>query len=175
MVPLRARLFRFTDEADIDTKDFAEKTGMNLQSVISMLKQARFNAKLYEDMLKAGYTDGEFPAWWFSPGRASGEGAKAGETVDVPAEGGEPSIDVDKVDGVEGYEVVPPKTPAPREGRPALQAQRSDPILSDAIQAQQGSADFTDAELSYLHERALRRLHPENGCILRSKQMAGSC
>ncbi len=34
-----------------------------------MIKQARSNATLYEEMLAAGYTDGEFPAWWFSPAR----------------------------------------------------------------------------------------------------------
>jgi hypothetical protein len=55
-----------------NAEDFAEKTGMNYNSVVSMLKQARSNRTLYEQMLEAGYTDAEFPAWWFSPrsGRA---------------------------------------------------------------------------------------------------------
>ena len=59
---------------------------MNLQSVSSMLKQARFNATLYEEMLAAGYTDAEFPAWWFSPAREA-------EPRQTPAQPGEPAAD----------------------------------------------------------------------------------
>ena len=133
---------------------------MNVKSVASMIKQAASNANLYDKLLAAGYTDGEFPNWWYSPGRASGEGAKVGKTVDVPAEGGELSIEVDKVEGVEGYEETPPRQPAPREGRPALLAQRSDPILSDPIQAEHVSAVFSDAELSLLQERGITEITP---------------
>jgi len=104
---------------------------MNLQSVSSMTKQARSNAKLYEEMLEAGYTDEEFPDWWYSPAR----GAKTAQVPGKDAEGAEVRIDVDKVEGVEAYDPTPPRQPASREGRPALPAQRSDPIRSDPIRS----------------------------------------
>jgi len=145
-----------------------------VKSVASMIKQAASNATLYDKMLAAGYTDGEFPSWGYSPGRASGEGgetvdvlAAAGKTVDVLAEGGEPSIEVDKVEGVDGYDPTPPQTPAPKEGRPALLAQLSDPILSDPMQGspalstiEQASAGFSDAELSLLKDQGVTEITP---------------
>ena len=40
-----SRLFRFDKYEDIDAKDFAEKTGMNVKSVASMIKQAAARAR----------------------------------------------------------------------------------------------------------------------------------
>jgi hypothetical protein len=131
MVPLRARLFRFTTEEGIDTKDFAEKTGMAIMSVNSMIRYAKGNAKLYEEMLAAGYTDGEFPSWWFSPARVAElrqDPAQRTLTDAEVAEGAEDRIDVDKAEGAEGaegYDPTPPRIPTPREaesGRPALKS-----------------------------------------------------
>jgi len=159
---------------DIDAKDFAEKTGMSLQSVSSMLKQARSNATLCEEMLAAGYTDGEFPAWWFSPAReAELRQAPAQRTLEQAegtltlaeqaqvAEGGRDTL------GEEGYDPTPPRTPAPKEaglGRPPL-ASASDPSAAEPpsaalSHAQPTSATFSDAELSLLTERAITEITP---------------
>ena len=75
-----SRLFRFTTEEDINPKDFAEKTGMAIMSVNSMIQHAKLNAKLYEEMIELGYSDDAFPVWWYSPAR---EGTTA-ETVEQP-------------------------------------------------------------------------------------------
>ena len=37
--------------------------------VMSMISQARRNPKLYDDLRGLGYTDEEFPEWWYSPAR----------------------------------------------------------------------------------------------------------
>ena len=66
-------LFRFTTKEDIDTKDFAEKTGMVIMSVNSMIRHAKQNAKLYEEMVELGYSDKSFPVWWYSPAREGTE------------------------------------------------------------------------------------------------------
>ena len=43
----------------------ANKTNINQNSVISIIRHAKQTRSLYEDMLAAVYTDGEFPAWWY--------------------------------------------------------------------------------------------------------------
>jgi len=121
-----------------------------------MIKQARSNATLYNEMLEAGYTDGEFPDWWFSPAR----GAKTAQVPGEDAEGAKVRKDTQKVEGEEGYDPTPPETPTPREGRPALQAQRSDPMRSDPIHAEHVSAVFSDAELSLLKDRGITEVTP---------------
>jgi hypothetical protein len=83
------RLFRFKKEDEIDVRDFAKKTDMNVQSVISMVKQARMNAKLYEWMVQAGYSDEEFPAWWYSPARDAEESQLQAKASQPPAEDAE--------------------------------------------------------------------------------------
>ena len=172
---------------DIDAKDFAEKTGMSLQSISSMLKQARSNATLCEEMLAAGYTDGEFPAWWFSPAReaeprqdsaqrtleqaqlrqapAQPRQTPAQRTLEqaqrtlTEAEVAEGAEDGRETQGEEGYVPTPPRSPPPKEGRPTIpsSAQLSDPALSVA---QPASATFSDAELSLLQERGITEITP---------------
>jgi hypothetical protein len=48
---------------------------MAIMSVNSMIQHTKLNATLYEEMVELGYSDGEFPVWWYSPGR-EGTGAK---------------------------------------------------------------------------------------------------
>jgi len=88
-----------------------------------MIKQARFNATLYEEMLEAGYTDGEFPAWWFSPAREAELRQDPAQRTLTQAEGAEVAEDGRDTLGEEGYDPTPPRTPAPKEaglGRPPL-------------------------------------------------------
>ena len=136
-----------------------------------MINQVKNNDVLYRDLRALGYEDDKIPAWWYSPGRDVAEGAETGKTVEDPvgdvAEGAETLQTVaeagegrTEVEGVEGYDVTPPQTPTPREGRPALQAQLSDPIQSDPIQAEHVSAVFSDAELSLLKDQGVTEITP---------------
>ena len=169
MVPLRARLFRFTTEEGIDTKDFAEKTGMSVMSVNSMIRHAKGNAKLYEEMVELGYSDESFPVWWYSPGRAGQEG-DAVEQQGITGHEGEQIAEK----GIEGreeedFEPTPPDTPAPREGRLArpalpLPAKVCPPLLRSPM------LSFPCCRIG-----GSRRSLQGGGCILRSRQMAGSC
>ncbi len=91
-----------------------------MQSVISMVKQARSNAKLYEEMLAAGYTDGEFPAWWFSPARDGQTPAQTPAQTEPAADGtlkqAQLAEDGSARQGEQGYDPTPPQKPASREG-----------------------------------------------------------
>ncbi len=42
---------------------------MALMSVNSMIRHAKQNAKLYEEMVELGYSEESFPVWWYSPAR----------------------------------------------------------------------------------------------------------
>ncbi len=39
---------------------------MALMTVNSMIRHAKQNAKLYEEMVELGYSDESFPVWWYS-------------------------------------------------------------------------------------------------------------
>ena len=137
-----------------------------------MIKQARSNATLYAEMLAAGYTDEEFPEWWFSPARGAGttqaEPAeitlKQAEPAEVTLKQAEQAEDGRDKQGEEAYDPTPPRTPASREGRPALpaSAQPSDAIRSDPAlsHAQPTSATFSYAERSLLRERGITEVTP---------------
>ena len=124
-----------------------------------MVKQAASNPVLYEQMLKAGYTDKEFPAWWYSPAQEAGaaqEAKKEGE----PAEGAEVSITKQSEESEEGYEVTPPRQPASREGR---QGRPPLPVPAHPTYAEPPElprADFSQAELSLLKEQGITEITP---------------
>jgi len=60
-----------------------------------MIRHAKLNNKLYEEMVKAGYADEAFPVWWYSP-------AREGTTGETGAEGG--------TDKEEGEQIEQPRT-----------------------------------------------------------------
>ena len=90
-----------------------------------------------------------FPAWWYSPVRDAGEmqtlaertqtlaerRQTAAERTETLAEGAEDRRDTQ---GEEAYDPTPPRTPAPREGRPAIPAS-----------AQPSAAEPTSTALSH--------------------------
>ena len=124
-----------------------------------MVKQAASNPVLYEQMLKAGYTDEEFPAWWYSPARGAGaaqEAKKEGE----PAEGAEVSIKKQSEESEEGYDVTPPRQPASREGIPGRPTLPVPAHPSDAEPPVLPHADFSEAELSLLNDRGVTEITP---------------
>ena len=153
-----SRLFRFTTEEDINPKDFAEKTGMAIMSVNSMIQHAKLNTKLYEEMIELGYSDDAFPVWWYSPGREGTEAKTVGQGGTTAKEGEQIEGRRTETEEGEGYEPTPPDTPAPKEGRPALPAPplrcatvRARPTFSDILRLlrcggvpAQGSCDYGD-------------------------------
>ena len=128
---------------------------MNMNSVSSMIKQARSNATLYEEMLAAGYTNGEFPAWWFSPAQEAELRQTPAQRTLKQAEQAQQAGEGRDKQGEEAYDPPPPRTPAPREGRPAIpasaQLSAAEPASAALSHAQPASATFSDAELSLLN------------------------
>lgn len=132
---------------------------MALMSVNSMIRHAKLNSTLYEEMIALGYLDKSFPVWWYSPGR---EGTKA-KTVGqggTTGEGGEQIAGRStELEEGEDFAPTPPDIPASREGRPAL---HESPVLSYPLLSSPGgsedvlpsptSSKFSDAELSLLKE-----------------------
>ena len=159
-----SRLFRFETYEDIDVKDFAEKTGMSVMSVNSMIRHAKLNAKLYEEMVGLGYLDKSFPVWWYSPAR---EGTEA-KTVEQPRTTLEEGEQIEgtrtELEEGEGYEPTPPDTPAPKEGRPALPDSSLSssflPASTEGFDVVPTSSSFSDAELSLLQDRAITEITP---------------
>ena len=162
----RARLFRFTTEEDINPKDFAEKTGMALMSVNSMIRHAKQNAKLYKEMVELGYSDESFPVWWYSPGRE-------GTGVKVVGQGGTTLQEGEQIEGRstelkegEDYAPIPPDITPPKEGRPALpepslrSATLPTPTEGFEVVPTPSTASFSDAELSLLKDRAVTEIMP---------------
>ena len=103
---------------------------MSVNSVNSMIRHAKLNATLYEEMVALGYSDESFPVWWYSPGR---EGTKA-KTVE---QGGTTEEEGEQIAGrrtesgeEEDFAPTPPDTPIPKEGRPALP---ESPVLSSPL------------------------------------------
>ncbi len=75
-------------------------------SVNAMIRHAKQNAKLYEEMVELGYSDESFPVWWYSPGR-EGTGAKTvgqGGTTEVKTVG-QPRTTSEEGEQIEGTEV----------------------------------------------------------------------
>ena len=63
-----ATLFRWQTEDEIDIKKLIDQWDADK---MAMMNQARRNPNLYADLRKLGYTDEEFPDWWYSPARST--------------------------------------------------------------------------------------------------------
>jgi hypothetical protein len=98
---------------DIDAKALAEQWGVNRMGVVGMISQAKSNKKLYNDLIRAGYEDSEFPSWWYSPARDEGSSTESGNVELRPDSPVKPVL-----------EAHPPETSIPRDqgaGRPTIQ------------------------------------------------------
>ena len=121
----------------------ANKTNINQNSVISIIRHAKQNAKLYEEMVELGYSDESFPVWWFSPARGAGTTETPAQRTLTDAEVAEGAEDRTDTLGEEGYDLTPPRTPTPREaglGRPALAP------ASDAKRLERESATLSERQ-----------------------------
>ena len=78
------------------------RTGIAVLSVNAMIKHAKTNPRLYEDMVKLGYSDSTFPSWWYSPARDGTEGQQV-EQQRIDAEEG-------RTDAQEGEETAGRRT-----------------------------------------------------------------
>ena len=145
-----ATLFRFETEEDIDVLKLTDQWNVDKMGVIGMISQAKRNRKLYDRLIVQGYSDDEFPVWWYSPAREQASDIVQETLANVekrPASpNGVPSRTVDDV-------LTPqlPKEPAPGEGVPASPVlQRRD----DTVQYDTGLDDdgqgFTQAEINLL-------------------------
>ena len=93
---------------------------MALMSVNSMIRYAKLNAMLYEEMVELGYSDDSFPVWWYSPGRV-------GTGVKVVGQGGTTEKEGEQIEGrstelkeeegfaptIEIYDLLYPLAPKP--------------------------------------------------------------
>ena len=129
-----------------------------------MLNQAR--ARLYVELCGIEFVDDEFPGWWYSPARdpkiaAGARAGDAGARSDVQE-------DVDErthLQGDEGYDVVPPRTPSSREEVPGRPILRDDALRDGSLRASarnDGSLrdtadDFTTEELNLLGSKGVVR------------------
>jgi len=115
-----------------------------------MLNQARNNQNLYHDLLNIGFTDEEFPEWWYSPARNQPD--DAGTTVKHPDK---VELKSDQLEQDGTLTPATPKTPVPKEevrGRPLLLVQYStDPHSTGGYtEVPEDSGGFTQAEIDLL-------------------------
>jgi hypothetical protein len=144
----------------------ANKTNINQNSAISMIRHAKINAGLYQEMRTAGYADEEFPEWWFSPARVDVEQDRlvSSEVEQERLVSSEVESDELKSSDVEVLTPATPRIPAPREeglGRPVLRTQddstqlktaEDDPTRRDSTQD-----NFTQAEINLLGSNGIIR------------------
>ena len=93
---------------------------MAVLSVNSMIRHAKGNAKLYEEMVALGYSDDSFPVWWYSPGREGTEAKTVGQGGTTLQEGEQIAGRGTELKEGEDFAPTPPDTPVPKEARPAL-------------------------------------------------------
>ncbi len=116
--------------------------------------------------LEAGYDDDEFPVWWFSPARDEGQITQKGQVTEVKTQ--EDEVD----EGDEVLEEVPPRLPAPREGRltrPTLSPDLTSPDLIIPDKAE--SSGFSDHELTLLTDQGITEITP--GRWMRTEEQSG--
>ena len=147
---------------------------MAVLSVNSMIRHAKGNAKLYEEMVALGYSDDSFPVWWYSPGREGTEAKTVGQggtTLQEGEQGGTTLQEGEQIAGRgtelqegEDFAPTPPDTPVPKEARPALPesspSSPSQPVPSPSSQGVPSSSSFSEAELSLLNERGITEITP---------------
>jgi hypothetical protein len=143
------------------------RTGIAVLSVNAMIKHAKTNPRLYEDMVELGYSDSTFPAWWYSPGREgivvkeAEDGGQDGTTLE---EGGENGGKRTQSKGEEAYEPTPPDTPKPRidrSTRPPL------PSSSDPLPPPPPSSDL---EMAMLKDQAVTEITTGAHAVWRNKE-----
>ena len=67
-------------------------------------------------------TESFLPVWWFSLARGARTTQAPAQRTLTDAEGAEGAEDRTETQEADGYDPTPPRTPASKEGRPALQA-----------------------------------------------------
>ena len=131
-----------------------------------MIGHAKNTRSVYDMMRKAGYGDEEFPNWWYSPvDDTSVHENDVSDDVDARRDVSDDVVTRTVPSGDEGYDVVPPRTPAPREdipGRPTVRDEtlhdgtRRDGTRND-MSRRDTTDDFTQVELNLLGSKGVVR------------------
>ena len=107
-----------------------------------MIKYAKTNPRLYEEMVALGYSDKSFPVWWFSPANAEGKGAqRSSESSPSLNEQAKAKI-AGSSSQEEAFDPTPPDKPVTRE--PGSRPQLSAPASSSQLQPAPASSGFSD-------------------------------
>ena len=141
-----------------------------------MVGAAKKNKKLYEDMRSLGFEDTEFPEWWYSPvDDTSVHEDDVSDDVDARRDVSDDVVTRTVQSGDEGYDVVPPRTPAPREDLPGKPTLRDETLHDDTrrdgtrndmsrregtrndVQLRRTTDDFTKDELDLLGSKGVVR------------------
>ena len=148
------------------------RTGIAVLLVNAMIKHAKTNPRLYEDMVELGYSDSTFPSWWYSPARDGTEGQQV-EQQRIDAEEGRTGAQegeetagrrTERVGGEE-YAPTPPDQPRPigdRSTRPAVPVPASAPASA--------ASEFSDLELSMLKDQAVTEITTGAHAAWRNKE-----
>ena len=156
------------------------RTGIAVLSVNAMIKHAKTNPRLYEDMVKLGYSDSTFPSWWYSPARDGTEGQQveqqridAEEGRTDAQEGEETAGRRTQTEGAKAYAPTPPDTPIPKEPRPTIPTVQVPATASDALPASapaSAASEFSDLELSMLKDQAVTEITTGAHAVWRNKE-----
>ena len=166
------------------------RTGIAVLSVNAMIKHAKTNPRLYEDMVELGYSDSTFPSWWYSPARDGTEGQQEGEETQEDAqhrtsvqEGEETAGKRTQTQAEARYAPTPPDKPRPKEARPTRLPVREPAPASDALPASAPASDalpasapasaaseFSDLELSMLKAQAVTEITTGAHAVWRNKE-----
>jgi hypothetical protein len=156
------------------------RTGIAVLSVNAMIKHAKTNPRLYEDMVELGYSDSTFPSWWYSPARDGTEGQQveqqridAEEGRTGAQEGEETAGKRTQTQAEAGYAPTPPDKPRPKEARPTRLPVREPAPASDALPASapaSAASEFSDFELSMLKDQAVTEITTGAHAAWRNKE-----
>jgi hypothetical protein len=73
--------FRYDDPGDIDFNALGRRHGVEPNRLRGMMRSARHNATIYQEMKRRGYGDRQIPSWFARPETVVRRGAPAGRTV----------------------------------------------------------------------------------------------
>ena len=156
-------LLQFEKAEDIDTRVLAKQWGVHRLGVSGMISAAKNRNKLRNEMESLGYGDNEFPEWWYRSSREPQSSDMSSEVPTSPEKSSKVQSSTEKT-----YEPIPPRTPAPKEGRrgkPPTLGQDStfqDSTHSDSPRHEdtRGTSQFTQSDINLLAGQQITEVTP---------------